>query len=174
MDNGNGQIADVEARLRAAAEAQVQEQLAALRAGAAPAPVPGPPVAQPYAGQTFAPAPAPAVPAQSPPLVEPEAADFEALAFARFLEWTANDGRSVFVDPAAIVALEAHATAPVCKLYSVTGAVVTVHGHARDVATRLQLAAQAQRDLAAHLESERWRAMGAAIVAALADKPAAD
>lgn len=172
MNEGNGQglnFAETEARLRAAAEAQVQEQLAQLARGAASAPAP-----QPYAGQAFPAAapvpfavPVPLAPAATPAPAPELAADFEALGNARFLEWTANDGRSVFVDPSAIVAVEAHATAPVCKLYSATGAVVTVHGQARDVAARLQLASEAQRERATFYEGERFRLLGAAIVEAL-------
>lgn len=170
MNEGNGQglnFAETEARLRAAAEAQVQEQLAQLARGAASAPAP-----QPYAGQAFPAAapfavPVPLAPAAAPAPAPELAADFEALGNARFLEWTANDGRSVFVDPSAIVAVEAHVTAPVCKLYSGTGAVVTVHGQARDVAARLQLASEAQRERAAFYEGERFRLLGAAIVEAL-------
>lgn len=143
--NGTGDLGATEAQLRAVAEAQIQDQLAQMRAGTAPAPVP--------------PVPAVAAPAGGD--------DFEALAYARFLEWTSNDGRSVFIDPAAVVAVEAHPSAPVCKLYQATGAVVTVHGTARDVASRLQLAAQARRDLEHHLDEERMRALALALAAAL-------
>jgi hypothetical protein len=152
--NGQADLTNAEARLRAIAEAQVQEQLSALRAP--------PAAAQPFA----VPAPV-AAPAQS----SAELADFEQLATARFLEWTTNDGRSVFVDPAQVLAVEAHPTAAVCKVYSAGGSIVTVHAPARVVAARLQLASDARRDFEAHLDRERWRAMGAAIVDALNATP---
>lgn len=158
--------------LKASADAEIARQLEQMKRGddppfVAPSPAfaPGPafppPAPAPIARPAGAVPPAAsstqastAQPAQSPSIEDAAAAEWEALALARFLEFAGNDGRPLFIDPSSVALVEGHATDAVCKLHGV-GFNVTVHGKSRDVGFRISQAAQARRDLERHLERER-------------------